>query len=263
MRPNIAAWLCCCMASVPLAAQGNREGAHPPPGYTLQWADDFDGAALDTSKWMYRTDVKAESSQRPDNVSLENGYLVIQVKKQTDRGKSYTGGGIISRQRFRYGYYEARVKMFGGSGWHQSVWAMFASDGSTTYPEAMRTEIDGMEFDSATPSKGHMGLILWQGPTKSHSFTCSPGVYQTLLGFDATTGFHTYGFEWAETGVAYYLDGERRCALDYPPSAGVHDQINFWLTALGYESRGKIDDSRLPGRMLVDFAVFYTKEASK
>ena len=62
----------------------------------------------------------------------------------------------------------------------------------------MRTEIDGMEFDSATPAKGHMGLIVWQGPGKSHSLTCSPGVYQTALGFDATEGFHTYGFEWTE-----------------------------------------------------------------
>jgi beta-glucanase (GH16 family) len=83
------------------------------------------------------------------------------------------------------------------------------------------------------------------------------------LGFDATAGFHTYGFEWTPTTVAYYLDGERRCVLDYPPSAGEHDDINFWLTALGYERHGKIDDSRLPGRMLVDFAAFYAKGAGR
>jgi beta-glucanase (GH16 family) len=263
MNAEIAALLCCCLATVAAKAQAKREGAQPPPGYTLDWVDDFNGAKLDPAKWMYRTDVKAESSERPENVSVENGNLVIQMKKEQDRGKSYTGGGIISKRRFRYGYYEARVKMFGGSGWHQSVWAMAATDGSTTYPEVIRTEIDGMEFDSAAPSRGHMGLIIWQGPGKSHSLTCSPGVYQAVLGFDATLDFHTYGFEWTEKGIAYYLDGDRRCVLDYPPSAGEHDEINFWLTALGYESRGKIDDSKLPGRMLVDFAAFYTKGASK
>jgi beta-glucanase (GH16 family) len=123
----------------------------------------------------------------------------------------------------------------------------------------MRTEIDGMEFDSATPWKGHMGLIIWQGPNKSQHLTCTPGVYQGALGFDATQNFHTYGFEWTEKGIGYYLDGDQRCFLEYPPGAGEHDSINFWLTALGYERGGKIDDSKLPGRMLVKFAAFYQK----
>jgi len=263
MNVEAALLICCGLATTPALAQTSREGSHPPPGYTLRWVDDFDGNTLDLSRWMYRTDVKAESSERPDNVAVQDGYLVIQMKKQPDRGRAYTGGGVISKQRFRYGYYEARARMFGGSGWHQSVWAMFASDGSTTYPEQMRTEIDGMEFDSATPSNGHLGLILWQGPGKSHRLTCTPGVYQTVLGFDATASFHTYGFEWTQKSVAYYLDGDLRCVLDYPPTAGEHDSINFWLTALGYERQGKIDDSKLPGRMLVDFAAVYTKEAAQ
>ncbi len=263
MKTEIVLLLCCSLSTAAAQAQMTRAGAHPPPGYTLQWVDDFNGTELDRSKWMYRTDVKAESSQRPENVSVSGGHLVIQMKKEQHRGKNYSGGGVISRQRFHYGYYEARVRMFGGPGWHQSVWAMAASDGSTTYHDAMRTEIDGMEFDSATPLKGHMGVIVWQGPKNNRLQTCSPGVHQTALGFDRTADFHTYGFEWTEKGIAYDLDGERRCVLDYPPTAGEHDLLNFWLTALGYESLGKIDDSKLPGQMLVDFAAFYTKGASQ
>ncbi len=177
------------VAILPLAAQ-------PPAGYVLKWSDDFDGAALDTSRWMYRTDVKMESSQRPENVTVAAGQLIIHLRREDHRGKSYTGGGVISRDRSRYGYWEARVKMHGGAGWHQSVWAMFAGDGSTTYPQQMRTEIDGMEFDSDITWKGHMGLIKWQGPGKSASLSCTPGVYRGPLGFDAAAGFHNYGFEW-------------------------------------------------------------------
>lgn len=232
----------------------------PPPGYTLAWSDDFDGPSLDTAKWMYRTDVKMDSSQRPENVSVVNGQLVIRLRKEDHRGRSYTGGGVISRERFRYGYYEARVKMHGASGWHQSVWAMFAGDGSTTYPEQMRTEIDGMEFDSDVTWKGHMGLIKWQGPGKSTSLSCTPGVYRGPLGFDASADFHNYGFEWTPKDVRFYLDGDLRCVLPYPPSDGEHDPINFWLTAIAYEKlSGKIDDSRLPGRMIVERAAFYKK----
>ncbi len=144
------------LSALPLLAQ-------PPAGYKLVWNDDFSGSALDTEKWMYRTDVKVESSQRPENVTVEDGYLIIHLRKEDHRGKSYTAGGVISKQRFRYGYYEARVRMHGAPGWHQSIWAMLATDGSTTYPNEMRTEIDGMEFDSDLTWKGHMGLIQWDG----------------------------------------------------------------------------------------------------
>jgi beta-glucanase (GH16 family) len=235
--------------------------AQPPAGYKLQWSDEFNGAAPDTSKWMYRTDVKVESSQRPENVAVEGGNLVIRLRQENHRGKQYTAGGVISRERFRYGYYEARVKMFGGRGWHQSVWAMYAGDGSTTYPQEMRTEIDGMEFDSDRTWKGHMGLIKWKGPGASSSLTCTPGVYRGALGFDAAADFHRYGFEWTPKEVRYYLDGDLRCALAYPPADGEHDAINFWLTAVAHEKlSGKVDESKLPGRMLVDRAAFYTKE---
>ncbi|MCU1238634.1 MAG: yicI [Candidatus Solibacter sp.] len=251
------------MLTAPVLAAQPLTATYPPPGYTLKWSDTFQGASLDESKWMYRTDAKADSSQRPQNVSVENGSLVIHLKRENDRGKTYTGGGIISRERFRYGYYEARAKMHGGAGWHQSVWAMAATDGTTTYPSNMRTEIDGMEFDSDSPMLGHMGLIKWVGPGQSKSLTCTPGVYQAPLTFDATADFHTYGFEWTEKNIRYFLDGKLRCVLDYPPSEGEHDAINFWLTAIGYSQPGgrkvEIDNAKLPGAMVVDHAAFYEK----
>ena len=236
--------------------------AEPPAGYELKWSDDFNGNSLDTAKWMYRSDVKMDSSQRAENISVTGGQCLIHLRKEQHRGKQYTGGGIISRERFRYGYYEARVKMHGAAGWHQSVWAMFAGDGSTTYPQEMRTEIDGMEFDSDVTWKGHMGLIKWQGPEKNSSLTCTPGVYRGALGFDASADFHNYGFEWTPADVRFYLDGDLRCSLPYPVRDGAHDPINFWLTAIAYEKlSGKVDESRLPGRMIIDRAAFYAKKA--
>ena len=246
---------------IPAFSQTKLTGSYPPAGYKLSWSDTFDGSSLDSSKWMYRTDVKASSSQTPQNVAVTGGNLVIFMRKQTDRSKQYTGGGVISKKPFHYGYFEARAKLFAGTGWHQSVWAMAVTDGSTTYPPNIRTEIDGLEFDSDAPSKGRMGLIIWQGPSHSQNRSCTAGVRRGPLGVDATTDFHTYGFEYTEQKVKYYLDGDLRCVFDYPPADGEHDEINFWLTAIGYEMHGvKIDDSKLPGKMLVDFAAFYESE---
>ena len=249
------------ITGTPTLGQANLTGSFPPAGYKLKWFDAFDGKTLDLSKWMYRTDVKASSSQTPGNVTVEDGNLVIQMRKQDDRGKQYTGGGVISREHFHYGYFEAKAKLFDGPGWHESVWAMAVGDGSTTYPPNIRTEIDGLEFDSDVTWKARMGLIIWQGPSHSQNRSCTAGVRRGPLGVDATTGFHTYGFEYTEQQVKYYLDGDLRCAFDYPPADGEHDQINLWLTAIGYELHGvKIDQSKLPGKMLVDFAAFYESE---
>jgi beta-glucanase (GH16 family) len=266
MKANLHLLVCVGFSLLALvaSAQDNPQGSFPPPGYKLKFLDNFDGSALNTSKWMYRTDVKASSSQISRNVEVENGNLVLWMRKGADRGKQYTGSGVITKDHFHYGYFEARAKLFGGAGWHESIWGMAVGDGSTTYPPNIRTEIDGLEFDSDTPWKGRMGLIIWQGPAHSQNRSCTAGVGRGPLGVDATTDFHTYGFEYTETKVKYYLDGDLRCQFDYPLSDGEHDDINLWLTAIGYELHGiKIDDSKLPGKMLVDFAAVYQSEKSR
>lgn len=248
------------LAAATLLAANDSRKTFPPKGYSLAWGDDFDGSTVDTGKWNFRTDVKMDSSQRPENVTVEGGNLVIHVKKESHRGKQYTGGGVVSKPAFRYGYYEARVKMHGGGGWHQSVWGAHGV-GETTYPAGMRTEIDGMEYDSDRPDRGHMGLILWNGPGRSRSTTCSPGVYRGRLGFDATADFHVYGFEWREEDVRFYLDGELECVLPHPPSGQEHGSIGLWLTAIAAPAHaGKVDEAKLPGRMLIDHAYFYAKD---
>ncbi len=235
-----------------------------PAGYRLVWSDDFTGTALDTTRWHYRTDVKLQSAQRPENVRVEKGHAVLGMKKERFGGLEHTGAGIISKERFRYGYFEARVRMHGGSGWHQSFWGMYG-DGSDTYTLQRRTEIDAMEFDSDTPTYGHTGIISWlpepSNPTGGgRSVSCSIG-YQYPLGFDATTDFHVYAWEWTNREVKFFLDRELRCVLAYPAEEFEHDPINIWLTTLGHEKlAGPIDDAALPGYMLVDYVRVYRRK---
>lgn len=53
-------------------------------------------------------------------------------------------------------------------------------------------------------------------------------------GWSTAAGYHTYGLEWTEQQIAYYLDGSRICSQDYPPTQYSHDPLNIWLTAIGY-----------------------------
>jgi beta-glucanase (GH16 family) len=79
--------------------------AAPPEGFQLAWADEFNGGALDTSKWNYRTDSKHWSTQLPANVRVDNGSAVLLLKKEKSGDKEYTGAGVISKRAFRFGYY--------------------------------------------------------------------------------------------------------------------------------------------------------------
>ena len=79
-------------------------------GYRLTWHDEFDGDRLDTGKWTYRIDTRFWSMQRAENVSVADGCLRLALKKEKQGEFEYTAGGVISRETFQYGYYEARFR---------------------------------------------------------------------------------------------------------------------------------------------------------
>ncbi|MGW6898834.1 glycoside hydrolase family 16 protein [Streptomyces sp. NPDC054919] len=90
--------------------------ADPPPGstapasYKLVFSDDFNGTSLDSNAWRTR-----RSSWVSDgNVKVAGGNLSIdqtRVSTANTETSSFRGGGIATKKRFGYGYYEARVKL--------------------------------------------------------------------------------------------------------------------------------------------------------
>lgn len=250
MRKLLTAVIVACSASL-VVPSAPASAAPPSSLYTLVWADEFDGDTVNTNKWNYRTDVKRESAQRPENVSVGGGYLTITQKKEQYAGKEYTGGGLISRKSFRYGYYETRAKTSAGSGWHPAFWAM-AGDGTTTFPSYRRTEIDGFEYNMHEPRKIHQNVHGWKADGTK---TTRGSAYD--VGFDSSAAFHTYGFEWAETQVKFYVDGVLEFTASYSPFCCTqHDYINVWLTSIAVDLAG-IDDSALPGQVQFDYFRYY------
>jgi beta-glucanase (GH16 family) len=231
--------------------------AHADPagsGWTLVFADDFNASTVDTAKWNYRTDSKAYSTQRPENVSESGGNLNIALKKEAFGGKSYTGGGVVSKQSLRYGYYETRARLNDGAGWHSSFWIM-AGDGSTTFPAAQRTEIDGFEIDSITPNRIHHGVLTWKGngvsAGKSYGTTYNSSTVDTR-------DWHVYGLDWSETSTKFYVDGLLAYTAPYLPTDWTHDYTNIWLTSIAY---GTVpDDTKLPATVQFDYVKYWQRD---
>lgn len=227
----------------------------PPTGYKLVWSDNFNGTSLNQAKWTYRTDSKLLSTQTPANVSVRRGDLIIALLKQNAGGKHYTSGGVISRRTFHYGYYEARLKIAAGSGWHSSFWLM-GYNGADTRGNKATLEMDIIENESQDLHSYTTTTHRWVPPhiARGHKTISTP---------DLSKGFHIFGCEYAPNLVRNYFNGKLVQTVDLTglPQGGV----NIWLTSIA-QAMGPhhdVDSSALPGEMIVDWVRYYTKEPAR
>jgi beta-glucanase (GH16 family) len=220
--------------------------------YTLSWSDEFDGAALDPNKWHYRTDSKMWSTQLPANVSVADGKLVIALKKEKAGDKNYTGGGIVSKREFEYGYYEARFKVPPGAGWHTSFWTM-AYNEVDTKPNGTQ-EIDICEQDSVKTTKYSAGVIAWDRHGKNYG-------RQYVQTPDLAADFHVWGCEFTPTVVRFFFDGKLTHQTDATQfKRGLQ---NIWLTCIagGIGGTKSVDDDELPATAEFDYIRFFESSA--
>jgi beta-glucanase (GH16 family) len=225
--------------------------AEAPPGYRLKWADEFEGTKVDTSRWDYRTDSKHWSTQKPENVSVSQGNLVLALKKEQAGDKQYTGAGVISKPAFRFGYYESRFRVDAGKGWHSSFWMMGHDGSGGTGTKATALELDVIENDSIDLTSYGVNLHKWQGDHLSFGHKNVP--------MSSLASYHVFGCEYTPTTVKYFLDGALVQTVDV--SALPHSDLHIWLTSIA-SSLGKtdaVDESRLPGRVLFDYVRFYER----
>jgi beta-glucanase (GH16 family) len=232
-----------------LASTGSAR-AEPPAGYLLAWSDEFNGSALDAAKWNYRTGAKGWSQQLPHNVAVANGFLQLALKKEERGDWHYTGGGVISKPAFNYGYYEARVRVPPGAGWHTSFWLQPNGAG----PEVGRVqEIDIAENDSINPTAYHVNVYR-KRPKPVISYE-----HKAVKTPNLAAGFHVWGCEFTPTKIKFFFDDKEVDAFD--ATEVPHADQNIWLTSIA-AALGKttaVDDAKLPAAAQFDWVRFYTK----
>jgi beta-glucanase (GH16 family) len=193
--------------------------AEPPAGYTLKWADEFDGTQLDTAKWIHWLPGKRRQAMNvPEAVTVRDGLLTIAT--YTEGGKHFTGM-ISTKDKYEasYGYYEARIQWADAPG----QWAAFWSQSPTMGKPVGDVATAGMEIDFVEHREvDHEGkriagkanfTLHWDGYGKDHK---GKGHMTPELGLDK--GFHIYGFEWTESAYRFYIDGKLRWEVKEPIS---------------------------------------------
>ncbi len=230
----------------------------PPAGYELVFSDEFEGEKIDTRKWGFRLDSKLLSTQRPENISVKNGNLEIALRKESFRGKPYTGGGVISRQKFVYGYYEARFQTPPAEGWHTAFWAMRKRFPDQPKGPSALLELDFCEQDGGDPHFYSFGIInqsRYHQKKNRQSWNAGRWVIEDAP--DTSTSFNVWGCEFTPEQTRFYFNG--RLTKELSSSGFPHDEMNVWMSVIASTLKGDrwVDDSKLPNVVLCDYIRVY------
>jgi hypothetical protein len=233
----------------------NLYAQNPPPnkGYELLYEDNFDGDTLNTNDWAYRVGRRTGGGyingvNLKKNVNLKDGALRIAVKHEIIDGQyENTGGGVISKLNFGYGYYECLSKPFmAGTGVHTSFW-----QASSLRENNNIFEIDSYEIDS----KSKMGCNNLYVHLKTKEARV-PWVHRAQVPYVADKdGWILDAYEYTPNGVIFYDDGKIVAKAEWE---GLTAQQAIWLTALN--GVGKVDTAALPGESLFKYFRYYAKD---
>lgn len=234
-------------------SKDNKDKTFVPEGYHLIWEDDFDGNTLNESEWFYRMDLKMGSIQRSENVKVQNGNLVLTMKKEDFLGMNYSGAGVVTKRRWQHGYYEVRAKLTNAPGWHHSFWTQEGT-GFLTYSFDRFMEIDVMEMEDTHASNHNLWIYRDGWSSKDGKWKSIPN---KPLGFDASDGYHIYGCEYTDEGIKFYVDGKNVYNIAATEDDYKHYSMNLWLTAIATHSDVPAD---LPAYDYYDYIRCYSKD---
>jgi uncharacterized protein (TIGR03437 family) len=241
----------------------------------LSWQDEFDGPALDLSKWTH--DVGGHGwgnnelqyyTSRADNAYIENGMLVIKAIRETYTGpnqvtRQYTSARLTTKGKFSqaYGRFEARIKVPYGQGIWPAFWMLGEEFPMVPWPDS--GEIDIMEHIGREPAN-YYGTI--HGP--GHSGANGIGFRHTLpAGTKGSDDFRIYAVEWTPERIRWFVDDIEFgtvTPVNLPPGARwVYDRPFHLLlnVAVGGNWPGNPDNTTVfPQIMLVDYVRVYHLE---
>lgn len=257
-----------------IASFGFFTGGKPSYLYNkLVWSDEFSTNGLpDASKWGYErgngcpnlcgwgnNELQYYTWDRKENARVENGNLIIQVRKEDMDGSKYTSTRLITKQRasWKYGRIEVRAKLPSGRGIWPAIWMMPENSDYGIWPNS--GEIDIMEHVGYMPDS-----VFSTVHTKSYNWMMGNQVSLGLTFKDLHSAFHLYQAEWSPEWIRFFVDGkqyyeyknEHKTFAEWPFDKPFFLILNI---AVGGGLGGKmgIDDSAFPQKMEVDYVRVY------
>lgn len=239
--------------------------------WSCTFVDDFNGSALDRTKWTPQTVFSSGNYlgayacyyDDPANVSVSGGYLNLTVRKVATARPctntvpllptTYTAGMVTTYHKFsqQYGRFEARFRSTAtqAPGLQESWWLWPDDRSGSVLTWPLAGEIDIAETYSSYPTLG----IPYLHYTENDNGGPVPGV-NTAWNCTATRGaFNTYTLEWSASRIEIFVNG-RSCLVNTSGDNAFRKQYILNLTqALGYGSNSYTGTAPLPATTTVDY----------
>ena len=255
-----------------------RAAAGAPAGWNYTWGDEFEGNAVDQTKWdriFWLTPFNNErQAYHPSRATVSDGYLKLTADSADLGGKEYTSGKVESRYAQQHGRWEIRAKLPGTQGTWPAIWLLPATE---TYGWPSQGEIDILE------NRGHQPHLT------SSAFHWGPDFFGRQFTFDeyeAANGgvdedfhneFHTYSVEWDASKIRFFVDDvhyhtitNAETANSFYPGGFLAQQtapmeLNLNVAVGGdFVNGAQPDDSisEWPQEMLIDYVRVYQRDAT-
>ena len=190
------------------------EAATSYPGYTLAWADEFNGPVLDATSWTHQNGDGCDLSicgwgnneleyytNRPENLFFQDGKLIIEARQENFGTRNYTSSKILTagKKKFKFGRIDIRAKLPTGKGIWPAFWMLPQDNKYGGWPTS--GEIDIMEVVAHDIVRTHGTVHFGPGPgstSVNRSTTTAAGTLHDK--------FYVYSMEWEEDEIRWYLN---------------------------------------------------------
>jgi beta-glucanase (GH16 family) len=248
-------------------------------GQTLVWQENFDSTALNTNLWTYDNGDGCERNlcgwgnaelqhytNRPENIRVENGNLIIEARRENYGTRSFTSGRIKTEGRvhIKYGTIEARIKI---PNLANGLWPAFWTLGTIGPSWPAIGEMDIMEMGSQSARLA--GLINRQVSSATH--WSNNGVKDirgssTNASVNLNDDYHLYKLVWSQQSIKMFLDGVLILEQDITNNLNGTEEFHqphFLLlnVAIGGAYTGLLNNNditaTMPAKMYVDYVKVY------
>ncbi|ABY34306.1 MAG TPA: glycoside hydrolase family 16 protein [Chloroflexus aurantiacus] len=255
---------CSAMPTTPVIG----EPTPTPSPWTLVWSDEFESETLNPQNWLFDKGAGGWGnnelqyySNRPENIRIEDGVLIIEARNEEYMAWEYTSARIKTHylQSWTYGRIEARMKLpVGGKGIWPAFWMLGENIATARWPNC--GEIDIME-NIGNPTVVY-GSVHGPGYSGGNAITKS-----FVSAVDLSADFHIYAVEWEADEIRWYVDDQLYHTLrrEQVPGEWVFDHPFFLILnlAVGGNWPGYPDETTVfPQQLLVDYVRVYQAGAA-
>ena len=207
------------LSKVPFKVEPLKEFDPVKAGWKQVFSEEFDGTELDLNKWYHGY------NSRPEHLKLKDGICEIVCDWNKDKSK-VTSASVYTKQRFGYGYFEARVKFRKEHGWWSAFWICNSGCSNPFYDSFEIDVYEDYYLRSEKPGGKPRDILDHNLHVFAGECLKSWNYHSKLPG--SLDDFYTIGCKWTPFEISYYMNGKliESSANHSPYSSVTFDPFN-------------------------------------